>query len=268
MKVSCIIPTRDRCQMLMQALASVEGQRHSDLEIIVVDDGSADGTAAVVCERFPRVRLVRLSGVGPGPARNAGVAASRGDVVMFLDSDDIWLEGHVDTLLQTMERGYDVAYGTTRTMDRMGGGEFLIPDNGEGQEGDCFAALLSWCFLVPSAVALRRFAFDRSGGFIAGDMGEDWAFFLRLAEHFHFGFAGPGPVTLRCLHAGSLSSTGNCAAMARAVRRVGRVLQDTARAEPAALTRFSELENWIIEKGTTWTTVQDWYTAMKKAKMI
>ncbi len=268
MKVSCIIPTRDRCPMLMRALASVEGQRCRDLEIIVVDDGSTDGTAAEVSERFPHVRLVRRSGVGPGPARNAGVAASRGDVLMFLDSDDIWLDGHVETLLQTMERGYDVAYGTTRTTDQMSGGEFLIPDNGVGQEGDCFAALLSWCFLVPSAVALRRSAFDRSGGFIAGDMGEDWAFFLRLAEHFHFGFAGPQPVTFRYLHAGSLSSVGSSKTMALAVRRVGKVLQDSGRAEPAALTRFSELENWIIEKGTTWTTVQDWYTAMKKAKMI
>ncbi len=89
--VSIIIPTYNRARLLRQALSSVTSQTFRDFQIIVVDDGSTDDTAAV-CESMPDVRLVHLKHSGlPAVARNAGIAASDSELVAFLDSDDQWL---------------------------------------------------------------------------------------------------------------------------------------------------------------------------------
>lgn len=90
--VSVVIPTYNRAALLAEALASVLGQTFRDFEVIVVDDGSTDGTAAVVeGAGDPRVSLLRLSHTGsPARARNAGIARARGRYIAFLDSDDLW----------------------------------------------------------------------------------------------------------------------------------------------------------------------------------
>lgn len=88
MLVSIVVPTRDRPAALGRCLAALAGQDAGELEIIVVDDGSADAEAVerVVSER-PAARLVRAGGDGPAAARNTGVAAALGDVVLFTDDD-------------------------------------------------------------------------------------------------------------------------------------------------------------------------------------
>ena len=89
MKISCIIPTKDRCDMVLRAIDSALSQQADLFEIVLVDDGSVDGTSEVVQERYPDVKIVRLSGLGQGLARNAGVKASQGDVLMFLEEERI-----------------------------------------------------------------------------------------------------------------------------------------------------------------------------------
>lgn len=88
--VSVVIPTRDRAEVVVHTLASVLAQRDVDLEVVVVDDGSRDGTAAAL-EGRDRVRVVRLpvSG-GQAAARNRGIEEARGSWVAFLDDDDLW----------------------------------------------------------------------------------------------------------------------------------------------------------------------------------
>ena len=116
MKISCIIPTRNRSSMVLEAIASIRRQQYPDLEIIVVDDGSTDNTQAAIKSMFPEIRQVRLNGVGPGLARNAGADAANGNILMFLDSDDLWLENHVQQLQDILNRGFQVAYGATKTI--------------------------------------------------------------------------------------------------------------------------------------------------------
>ncbi len=91
-KVSVVIPTFNRCGTLRRAVESVLGQTVQDLEIIVADDGSTDGTADTVASFASEgVRYVRLSGNrGGGAARNAGIGVARGEFVAFLDDDDSW----------------------------------------------------------------------------------------------------------------------------------------------------------------------------------
>ena len=101
-EVSVVIPTRDRSRLLALTLRTVLGQRDVDLEVVVVDDGSADDTAQVVAALAdPRVRLVghdRPQGVSA--ARNRGIAEASGQWVAFLDDDDLWAPDKLARQLQ------------------------------------------------------------------------------------------------------------------------------------------------------------------------
>jgi glycosyltransferase involved in cell wall biosynthesis len=89
--VSVIIPTWNRAHFVSAALSSVLAQTFTDLEAIVVDDGSDDGTAGwATTLADPRVRYVRQANQGAGAARNHGVRLARGRLIGFLDSDDLW----------------------------------------------------------------------------------------------------------------------------------------------------------------------------------
>src|SRR5438874_2268449 len=87
---SVIIPAYNRATLIGQTLDSVFAQNRNDMEVIVVDDGSTDGTLDIVARYGDRVRILQQSNKGPGAARNAGLRAATGDYVAFLDSDDVW----------------------------------------------------------------------------------------------------------------------------------------------------------------------------------
>ena len=268
MRISCVIPVRNRPEMVLEAIESVYSQDQPVHEIVVVDDGSTDSTAAAVAARFPDVRLLHLSGLGPGAARNAGVLAAQAEVVMFLDSDDLWLPGHVAALSTELDKGVPLAYGTTRTMDSISGGEFLIPENGQGRTGNCFPGLLKWCFLVPSAVAVDRASFLIEGGFRSGDLAEDWDFFLRFGARHHFGFSGAIPISLRRLHRQSLCGAADAETLLSAVRRLQNTVTALQNPEDPAFNGFIDMEQFILVEDRQWTTVQEWYTAMRDKGLI
>lgn len=254
--------------MVIAAIASVMRQNVPGIEVIVVDDGSTDNTCAIVAAQFPEVHIVQVEGAGPGQARNAGVAAASGDVVMFLDSDDVWLDNHVQLLVDTLDRGFQVAYGVASTVDEIGGALFYIPEHGATIEGDCFHALLRWCFLVPSAMAVKRNIFTAIGGFPPLSCGEDWIFFLKLAAQHPFGFTGQPPITLRRLHRGSqcfLEDRGKLLAM---IKQVLTVLKDEPRATTAHYRHFTMVHDWTATHKANWLTVQDWYLSMLQEKII
>ena len=87
MRFSVVIPTYNRRGTLRQALEAVAGQDYPDYEVIVVDDGSSDGTPRMVSETFPRARCLAQDNRGPAAARNRGVGAASGEVVAFTDDD-------------------------------------------------------------------------------------------------------------------------------------------------------------------------------------
>lgn len=91
MQFSVIIPVYNRSEIIGEAITSVLGQSVEDFEVIVVDDGSTDGTAKTVREQYgSEVRLIQQENKGPGAARNRGIDAAQGEYVTFLDSDDLW----------------------------------------------------------------------------------------------------------------------------------------------------------------------------------
>jgi len=104
--LSVVIPTWNRLHLVCEAIESARDQRPGCVEIIVVDDGSTDGTADVLTRRYgSAVQVLRMTQrSGPGAARNAGVNAAAGELLAFLDSDDVWLPGKLDAELRMLER--------------------------------------------------------------------------------------------------------------------------------------------------------------------
>lgn len=112
--VSVVIPLYNKGPYIARALNSVLAQTFQDFEVIVVDDGSTDDGAAVV-RGFddPRIRLVQQENQGVSAARNRGIEAARAELVAFLDADDEWLPGFIETILHLKESYPDAGlYGT------------------------------------------------------------------------------------------------------------------------------------------------------------
>jgi glycosyltransferase involved in cell wall biosynthesis len=105
-RLSVVIPTWNRARLVCEAVESVLRQEGGDLEVIVVDDGSTDGTAEAIERRFGKsVKLLRMATrSGVGAARNEGVGQATGDLLAFLDSDDLWLPGKLKAELDVLER--------------------------------------------------------------------------------------------------------------------------------------------------------------------
>jgi len=101
---SVIIPTYNRCALLAEAIDSVLLQDSAAIEIIVVDDGSTDETAQMLAKNYPQVHYYYQTNQGPASARNRGIKESTGDLVAFLDSDDIWLENKMNHELMLLQR--------------------------------------------------------------------------------------------------------------------------------------------------------------------
>ena len=100
-KVSIIVPTRNRCGFLRQALRCGLAQTWPETELVVVDEASTDGTVAMLADEFPKVQVVRHDVPrGTGGARNSGIAASTGKWVLFLDDDDLLHREHVEALVR------------------------------------------------------------------------------------------------------------------------------------------------------------------------
>ncbi|HEX8847956.1 MAG TPA: glycosyltransferase family 2 protein [Gemmatimonadaceae bacterium] len=135
--VSVVIPAFNSARWIGECIDSVLAQSHRELEVIVGDNGSTDGTQALVSKMGGRVRLVAATLRGPGAARNAGLDAARGEYVQFLDSDDLlepWkIERQLDTLRST---GADIVWGPFWTYEEQDDGSFVrgvrrVPDIGE-----------------------------------------------------------------------------------------------------------------------------------------
>jgi glycosyltransferase involved in cell wall biosynthesis len=185
-QVSVVIPTRDRRRLLESfALPSARAQRHVRIEVLVVDDGSSDGTAeAVTALGDPRIRLVRNdSPRGVSASRNAGVAAAAGNWVAFLDDDDLWAPTKLQRQLAAASAtGAPWGYAASIVVD-----ESLTPiyEHPVPAAIDIADALQGGNVVPagPSNVIARVSLLREIGPFDESlAQGEDWDVWLRLAE--------------------------------------------------------------------------------------
>jgi glycosyltransferase involved in cell wall biosynthesis len=95
--VSCVVPVFNGARYLEEAVASIEAQTWGPIEIVVVDDGSTDATPETIARLGSRIRAVRQDNAGAPAARNRGIAEASGDLLSFLDADDLWLPEKIAT---------------------------------------------------------------------------------------------------------------------------------------------------------------------------
>ena len=179
--VSIVIPIYNHAGFLPDAIESVLRQTYSNLEIVVVDDGSTDRTAEVV-KAYPRVRYLRQHRQGLAAARNAGLRACRGEYVVFLDADDRLLPNHVETGVRAFHARPDAALVC---------GDFCLFGSEERWHVHCceprpdhYASLLRCNFIgaVHSAM-FRRVVVDELGGFSPHlHACEDYELYFRIAR--------------------------------------------------------------------------------------
>lgn len=189
LEVSIVLPTYNRAASLRRAIDSVFAQSFTAFELIVVDDGSTDGTAMLLAEiDDARLRVIRIAvNGGAARARNAGVAVARGRLVAFVDSDDAWCIDKLARQMAAMQAAPSVAASCTGfLLERVGSGARFtrIPT----AETTWFDALLDQCAVSPGTTLLvRRGVLAEIGLFDPGlRRFEDWDWLLRLVERREF----------------------------------------------------------------------------------
>lgn len=183
--LSVVVPVYNRADLLPRTLASLLAQTQTADEILVVDDGSSDGSAAVAESFGSPVRVIRQANQGPAAARNRGLAEALGDWVHFFDSDDLALPTlHAEQLRVLEASGADVAYAPWLKCEISA--QAIVPTNHVLQQvglphGNLVRALLTNWSVVPICCLIRTRLARQVGGFPAELHGtEDQLFFLRL----------------------------------------------------------------------------------------
>jgi len=156
--ISVVIPAFNRESYLGEAIESVLAQGRPETELIVVDDGSTDGTASVASSH-PGVVCLRLPHRGPAAARNAGIAAARGELIAFLDSDDLWAPGKLAAQLEVLQQRRDVSLVFCLVE------EFVSPELPPASATQVRAAARPQAGYTAGALLARRAAFDEAGRF-------------------------------------------------------------------------------------------------------
>ncbi len=209
--ISVIIPVYNGEQFLAAALDSVFAQSFQDFEVVVINDGSTDGTERVLAAYADRIREVRQENRGLAASRGRGVALAQGTWVAFLDADDIWLPHKLarqaEAARQHPECGIISTDALSFAEDRV-----LVPSLHtwyRPSSGTVLESLLFGNWIPPSAAMVRRdcFAHVRTFELPPPGYGEDWLMWMQIAAHAPVHFVDEVLVRRR-LHAGSMSSQG------------------------------------------------------------
>lgn len=214
--VSVIIPVRNGREFIHEALASVCTQSFSDLEIMVIDDGSDDFDYQTLTQLDPRIRVHRLAGSGVSTARNTGMQLARGQFFAFLDADDVWFPGKLAAQMRYFEQHPEVGcvFGGFTKWPRAEDGNFpparslmhdchdLVICEAE-RSGWLYTRLLDGLLVGMNTAVIRREVFTLLGGFDASmRIGEDYLFWLKVSRIYPM-HALDGSVALYRIHEAS-----------------------------------------------------------------
>jgi glycosyltransferase involved in cell wall biosynthesis len=198
--ISVIIPVFNGERYIREALNSVLAQAYDPLEVIVVDDGSTDGVAAVLADEYPGVRYHYQEHAGLPTARNTGIALADGDCIGFLDSDDVWMEGKLaaETAFLRDHPEMEAVFGHIR--------QFFSPDADDKVRKANRIAADVLPGIHPDTMLIRAVSIRRVGRFNpAVEMGEFLDWFARAQEAGLAHGILPDVLAMRRIHAGNMS---------------------------------------------------------------
>ena len=181
--VSVIIATFNRGWILSEAVDSVLSQDYAPFELIVIDDGSTDDTAAILNDYADsRLRVHFQPNRGVSAARNRGIAQSAGELIAFLDSDDLWLPGKLSAQVQFFQDHSNALICQTEEIWIRNKVRVNPKNRHQKPSGDIFIPSLALCLVSPSAVMIRRSLLDEVGLFDESlPACEDYDLWLRIS---------------------------------------------------------------------------------------
>lgn len=191
MKISVVIPLYNKEQSILRAINSVLDQSEQDFEIVVVNDGSTDKSAALVANIAgdTRIRLLSQENAGVSAARNRGVAEARSELIAFLDADDEWFPEYLKIILELRTQFPDGSvYCTLYSVQENDGSQnspntdFFFNSDYRGYIFDYLDIIRSVLPFNMSSFSVKKNAFLKIGGFPIGiKYGEDVDLFIRLS---------------------------------------------------------------------------------------
>ena len=195
--VSVVMPAYNARPFIEEAIRSVLNQDYPNIELVVVDDGSRDGTPEAAEQFDVRVKVLRQRNAGPAAARNRGIAAAGGDFIAFLDADDVWFPGKVSMQVQYLQGHPDVGvvFGGFLRWYPQPDGSFLAapaPVNlgsplklVPGHSGWIYKDILLDSVICIITAMVRRSVIEKVGTFDESlRTGEDYDFWLRVSRQF------------------------------------------------------------------------------------
>ena len=183
--ISVVIPTFERKALLPRALDSVYKQTIPAREVIVVDDGSRDATAAMIGERYPDVKYIYQSRGGVSRARNVGLEKATGEWLALLDSDDEWLPGKLAAQCQALSRSREFKLCHTNEIWIRNGKRVNPKLKHQKSGGWIYQKCLPLCVISPSSVLIHRSVFEEVGCFDETlPACEDYDLWLRVCARF------------------------------------------------------------------------------------
>ncbi|MCA9399054.1 MAG: glycosyltransferase family 2 protein, partial [Candidatus Omnitrophica bacterium] len=185
--VSIIIPAYNCAAYIVATVESALNQTYSDVEVLVIDDGSKDNTRELLEAYKDKLTYIFQYNQGESVARNNGLKLAKGEYIVFLDSDDILEKTMIEKAMQKADEK-TIVYGQRRVLQD---GQ-LAPEPAPGltRSGNVFENILKGETLVPGQFLLSKQMCEKVGGFNdKRQFGEDWEFLLKLSYQFDFVFA-------------------------------------------------------------------------------
>lgn len=187
--ISVIVPAYNAEKTILETVRSIQAQTFSDFELIVINDGSKDGTVQVLEGiHDPRLKVFSYENGGLPVARNRGIDRSIGQYLSFVDADDLWTPDKLETQLAALQQNpaAGVAYSWTVLVDDQG--NFLYKPDPIYYQGNIYARMLTGNFISSgSNILVRRDLVEAAGEFDPTlKSAEDWDYYLRLAQRTEF----------------------------------------------------------------------------------
>lgn len=205
--VSIIIPTYNRKELLKEAIDSVLNQTYGHFELLIIDDGSEDGSAEIIATYTdPRITYIFQPHQGVSRARNQGIKVAQGSYIAFLDSDDLWLPAKLERQVSLLEqeRCYPLVHCEEIWIRK---GRRVNPQKKHQKYGgDVFEKALPLCIISPSAALLRRELLEEVGLFDETlPVCEDYDLWLRVTARYPVAFISEPLIIKRGGHTDQLS---------------------------------------------------------------
>jgi len=190
--VSVIIHTYNNEKFIAETVASVLNQTYKDYEIIVVDDGSVDGTRDVLMPYMQKIRYHYKENGGIASAKNAGIGLSQAEFVAFLDHDDLWVPDKLQLQMEHFNENPQIGLVYAKYTSFRDGKELRTKPE-KGYSGWIFKELLAKSFIQTSTVVVKRECLDAAGPYDETfSLGDEYDMFLRIARKFQCGFVDKG----------------------------------------------------------------------------